>query len=67
MTIRHAGIEVIFGLAIAGIAGYGLATYTPIPDDLPFESRLPIATLLRLGIVLGLGLVIWAHLRANRE
>lgn len=67
MTLRCAALEVLFGLAIAGLGFYGLMTYKPIPSAAPFASPIPFTAVFGAGIVIGLGLIVWGHFKANRE
>ncbi|MFU3754740.1 hypothetical protein ACM7I8_23755 [Pseudomonas aeruginosa] len=67
MTLRQAALEVLFGLAIAGLGVYGLMTYKPIPNDAPFASPIPFTAVFWAGIMIGVGLIVWGHFKANRE
>lgn len=67
MTLRFSGLEVCCGLIIAATGAFGLMTYTPIPDDSPFESPIPFTAIYGLSIFLGLGFVAWSHIKANRN
>jgi hypothetical protein len=64
--LRFHLFELLIGLAILGIGIHGVATYIPLPDDLPFSSPFPFEKIYWSAILVGPFIVCRAIYKWNK-